>query len=138
MDGDTIYRLVVGAVVLAGAVGAFFVMSRSAHEGRAITVAYRPDEALDSATLFMLDQGYAVEARTNSTVTFSRYSPPNILLGLLLMLLLILPGILYLILGGKTLRSSLLVTPVDNGCRVKTGGDELSDLEAWMRTSPRP
>ncbi len=89
-------------------------------------VEFSPEEAIEGAIAYMLSRGYVLDHRSGNTASFSRYSPPSLALGLVLMLLLIVPGVLYLIWGGNTLRSSLYVTPTERGCRLKVGGDPYS------------
>lgn len=102
-----------------------------------------PEDALESATFYMIERGndffykdFSVISRTESSVTFQDHEKPSSLLGLFLLLLFILPGLLYLLLGGRDVRTTLLVVPDIQGCKVTIGGDSKagrSALEDWVR-----
>lgn len=93
-----------------------------------------PKEGVLSATAYMLGNGFTVEETSGTSVTFVGYEGPNIIIGLILMLLLFfLPGILYLLFGGRYRRVTLLLTPQGpqaRGSRVLVGGESNAGREA--------
>lgn len=106
-------------------------------------VPMNPQDALDSATFYMIERGndffnkdFSVISRSESSVTFQNHQKPNDLGVLLLLLFFILPGLLYMLFGGKDVQVTLFVTPVEGGSRVTIGGDSnagRANLEAWLR-----
>jgi hypothetical protein len=59
-----------------------------------------PCVAIDSAAAFMVARGFVLEPRTESSANFGNREEPNVALGCFLMLFLIIPGVIYLLMGG--------------------------------------
>lgn len=102
-----------------------------------IEVPVTPAVALESAVETMTRKGYTLDGATGSTATFARHEGANAGLGCLLMLLFLVPGLLYLLLAGKTVRVTLAAYPRDEGgSRVVIGGDDedaVEELTQWAR-----
>lgn len=114
---------------------------RREHRDLGVPTGFSPASALDSAVMYMTGKGYAVESRSESTVTFTKYLPPNTFTGIVLLLLFILPGILYFILAGRTVRSTVVAIPDEESTRVKLGGEPyegIEDLQQWQKSLPEP
>ena len=106
---------------------------------RGIETGLPPSEALEQAVEHMTQRGGALENRTHNTVTFTRYQGADVTTGILLMFVFILPGILYLALGGKTVRLSIAVYPQEEGSRLVIGGDDwpmIRTAEQWAISLP--
>ncbi len=100
----------------------------------AIAVFLTPEEAIDEVTQYMVRQGFTISYRGETTVSFSRQTGPNILLGILLLLFFILPGILYLILAGRTRSATAVATEGPAGTQLIVSGNDREacrDLRRW-------
>ena len=64
----------------------------------------------------MSPRGYALESRFESSVTFTRFEEVSLAIASLLMFLFVLPAILYLILAGYDVRTTLTVMEAEGGC----------------------
>jgi len=62
----------------------------------AIAVDASSSEAVDAAVSYMVQQGFAISHRDDTSATFTRTTRPDTGLGCLLLLLGIVPGLLYL------------------------------------------
>lgn len=101
-----------------------------------IEVPLSRSEALDRAVEFMTRSGHALESRTGNSLTFVRRQKPSAQTGIVLLLFFVLPGILYLLLGGKTVRATIAAFPNDGGSRTVIGGDDakaVARLTDWAR-----
>jgi hypothetical protein len=102
-----------------------------------IEVAPPPETLLNYVVEDMTRRGYALQYRTQETVSFSRDRGANSCLGCLLLLLFILPGILYLLLYNTTKRVSVTAYPLETGgSRLIIGGDDrdtVAELTRWAR-----
>jgi hypothetical protein len=98
-----------------------------------------PAQVLEQAATHMASRGFAIESRLANAVNFSYRQEPNVILGLVLLLLGILPGILYFLLAGGHRRITLLVNEEGDGCRVYVDGDAgapRDELRIWVRSLP--
>jgi len=97
-------------------------------------------EALDSASAFMVSQGFSLESRAVTSATFGNYEEPNAALGCFLLLFLIVPGVIYLLMGGSDQHTTLLLVPEEEGSRVVLGGDSARGRQAlrWWADSLSP
>ncbi len=117
--------------------------AREQHQrARGIEVALPPGMVLDHAVEAMTRSGYGLEAKTENAATFARYQGPNVALGILIILFcFILPGILYLMLAGRTVRVTIAAYPIQGGSRVVVGGDSAQDVSSatsWASGLPKP
>jgi len=90
----------------------------------AVEVWLTPEEAIDEAARYMVREGFTISYRGNTTVSFSRQIGPNILLGVVLLLLFILPGILYLILARPTRNATAIATEGPAGTQLIVSGND--------------
>lgn len=114
--------------------------SAQAQRERVYLIALPSQQALDAAVIHMTPRGYALESRTGMSVTFVRHEGPDFILGCVLTLLLILPGILYLILAGHDTRTTLTALDTEGGCRLLIGGDDWTaqqEIHNWSETLPQ-
>ena len=98
-----------------------------------------PAQVLEQAATHMAGRGFAIESRLANAVNFSYRQEPNLILGLVLLLLGILPGLLYFLLAGGDRRATLLVNEEGNGCRVYVDGDASAlrdELRTWVLGLP--
>jgi hypothetical protein len=107
-----------------------------------VEVGLRPEAVVDAAVEAMLRAGYRLENRAENTVTFARYRGVEVAcIGCLLMLLLLLPGLLYLIFAQKTARLTIAAHPIEGGSRLVIGGGSPEGVRMaaqWARGLPRP
>jgi len=98
-----------------------------------------PAQVLEQAATYMAGRGFAIESRLANAVNFSYREEPNLILGLVLLLLGILPGLLYFLLAGGDRRATLLVNEEGDGCRVYVDGDASAprdELRTWVLGLP--
>lgn len=98
-----------------------------------------PREALDSVVACFVESGtYAVESRSDTSVTFVREKNPDFILGCLLLILGLVPGLIYLGLAGGTVRLTVLAEATGEGkARVTFGTFYWLDrrwVKEWLRT----
>jgi hypothetical protein len=106
---------------------------------RIYSVAMPPQKLLDELTLHMSPRGYALESRFESSVTFMRYEEASLAIAFLLVFLFVLPAILYLILAGHDVRTTVTVMEAEGGCRFVLGGDDEQgryDIRQWAERLP--
>ena len=96
-----------------------------------------PAQAIDSAATFMVARGFVLESRTESSANFGNREEPNVALGCFLMLFLIIPGVIYLLMGGTDQHTTLLLVPEEEGSRVVIGGDSAGGRQSlrWWADS---
>jgi hypothetical protein len=98
-----------------------------------------PAQVLEQAATHMATRGFAIESRLANTVNFSFREGPNVILGCVLLLFGILPGLLYFLLAGGDRRTTLLVNEEGEGSRVYVSGDRgvpLDELRNWVLSLP--
>ena len=96
-----------------------------------------PCVAIDSAAAFMVARGFVLEPRTESSANFGNREEPNVALGCFLMLFLIIPGVIYLLVGGTDQHTTLLLVLEEEGSRVVIGGDSAGGRQAlrwWVNS----
>jgi hypothetical protein len=86
-----------------------------------------PEEALAEATEAMLRRGWALANRMGGFATFTRYEGPNAFTGVVLLLLFVLPGVLYFLLGGRTVAVTIAAYPIEGGSRLVVGSNSNKD-----------
>jgi hypothetical protein len=89
----------------------------------------------------MLREGFSLESRMETSATFTKHEGPNPALGCFLMLFFVIPGLIYLLMGGGDLRVTLFLVPEGDGSRVVLGGDSGSGrlaLQQWAESLARP
>jgi hypothetical protein len=99
-----------------------------------------PSEALNSATAHMLREGFSLESRTEMSATFSKHEGPEPFLGCILLLFFIIPGLIYLLMGGSDQRVTLFLRPEGEWSRVVLGGDSGRGrlaLQMWAEEQSR-
>jgi hypothetical protein len=99
-----------------------------------------PAQVLEQAATHMAGRGFDIESRLANAVNFSFREEPNLILGLVLLLLGIVPGLLYFLLAGGDRRATLLVDEQGDGCRVYVDGDASAlrdELRTWVLGLPR-
>lgn len=92
---------------------------------------------LDSASTYMVGKGYTVESRGESSVTFARRLKPDWQKAIIFLLLFLLPGILYIIFGAHTERSTVVVVNDKESNLITIGGERyggIRDLRNWRET----
>jgi hypothetical protein len=108
LGGLIVLLLIVGVVVVLG------LRARSAENVRAgLLLAHPPAECIDAVMGYMVQRGFAVTYRGDTTATFTRPKKPNMDIGCLLLLLGLVPGLLYFGLYKGTLTTT--VTALCNG-----------------------
>lgn len=87
----------------------------------------RPEEVSRRLGQMLEMQGWAVAAPTRDRLELTHSTPgnPNTLIGLLLLLLWLVPGIIYFIVKSrpKVVRASLMLIPDGDGTRISVQGD---------------
>jgi hypothetical protein len=102
LGGLLVLLLIVGVVVILG------LRARSAENVRAgLLLAHPPAEGIDAVTGYMVQRGFAITYRGDTTATFTRPKKPNMDIGCLLLLLGLVPGLLYFGLFKGTLTTTL-------------------------------
>lgn len=88
----------------------------------------------------MTRNNFALDSRTDTSVTFARHEGASCALSCVLALFFILPAILYLLLASKTLRTTCVVYEEETGCRIVIGGDDpiaKDTLRQWAKGLPQ-
>ncbi len=102
-----------------------------------IEVALSPRAVLDRAVEAATRAGHVLEARSENSLTFVRRDKPSSWIAIFLLLFFLLPGILYLLFGSRTLRATFAAfAGEDGGSRIVVGGDDgytVSRLTDWAR-----
>ena len=102
----------------------------------AIAVDASPSEAVDAAVSYMVQRGFAISHRDDTSATFTRAMEPHMGIGCLLLLLGIVPGLLYLGLFKGTGATTVLATTGPAGTQLMISGDDQeaeTDLRRWAR-----
>lgn len=84
-------------------------------------------DVVSNAVQVMTMKNWTVSSQTPTAVTFTRRKKPNWLTALVLLLFLLIPGIVYLVLAGKTFSFSVSTRAADMG--------KTSVQIAWNRNS---
>jgi len=116
-------------------------VERSATRERGPLIPLGTQEALNSASSHMTRKGFTIASRSDASVTFSNRREPSSGIGCFLLLLGILPGVVYLALAGRQVRSTLVVIPEGAYCRAQIGGESDSGyrhLRKWRGSLPQP
>jgi len=114
--------------------------SAAAEQNWSAVVPLPPSEAIDSAAGRLLREQFSLESRTENSATFFRDQGPNVALGCFLMLLFILPGLIYLLLGSGAERVTVMLVPEQGGSRVILGGNSWQGraiLRQWAEDTQR-
>jgi hypothetical protein len=98
-----------------------------------VVVPLTPAQAIDSAATFVVARGFVLESRTESSANFGNREEPNVALGCFL----IIPGVIYLLMGGTDQHTTLLLVPEEEGSRVVIGGDSAGGRQSlrWWADS---
>lgn len=102
-----------------------------------LMLAHPPTECIRTVTGYMVQRGFAITYRDDTTATFTRPKKPNTDLGCFLLLLGLVPGLLYFGLYKGTLTTT--VTVLRSGARrthlMISGDDERTqaDIIRWVR-----
>ncbi len=105
-----------------------------------LEVSVSPQQAIEGAMMRMTSQGYSVETTTPGGITFARTEGPSILVGLVLLVFFILPGLIYFLMPRRLKHTTLVVEEVSGGSRLMLGGDDINgqrDLREWMDMQPK-
>jgi hypothetical protein len=106
-----------------------------------VEVGLPPAVALEWSVEAITKAGYALQNRTENSVTFARDEGANVALGCFLMLFLFLPGLIYLLLANSTVRITITAYPTDTGSRLVIGGDNPQAVQTtidYAHKLPKP
>lgn len=92
-----------------------------------------PDEILSGLVAHMTSRRYSLDGGFGSTVTFSHRIGPNLVIGILLLLLGIIPGVLYFLLAGSTMHCGATANRTDKGTRVTVNGPDIEGMREMTR-----
>jgi hypothetical protein len=116
------------------------VMADIARMQEPLEVSIAPHQAIEGAMMRMTSQGYSVETTTEGGITFARTEGPSIIVGLVLLILGIVPGLIYFLIPRSPKHTTLLVAEASEGSRLTMGGDDFhgqQTLREWMDTLPK-
>jgi hypothetical protein len=133
VDGYDIFFLFILALVI---LIAYWIRLGSAGTG-AIAVDDSPSQAVDAVVSYMVQQGFALSHRDDTSATFTRAMRANTDIGCLLLLLGIVPGLLYFGLFKGTGTTTVLATTGPAGTQLMISGDDRkarTNLHWWVRT----
>ena len=129
---DIFFLFILALVILI----AYWIRRGSAGAG-AIAVDDSPSEAVDAVVSYMVQQGFALSHRDDTSATFTRAKRANTDIGCLLLLLGIVPGLLYFGLFKGTGTTTVLATTGPAGTQLMISGDDRkarTNLHWWVRT----
>lgn len=131
---------IVGALALVALLAYAMVWwdgKRRSREGPGgLAVAASPAEAVDAATAYMVQNGYAISHKGDTSATFTRPKKPNNDIGCLLLLLGVLPGLLYFGLSQGVYTTTIVATREPGETRLVLSGDDAKahrDLSRWTQ-----
>ena len=116
------------------------VLDEIARMQEPLEVSIAPQQVIEGAMMRMTSQGYSVEMSTEGGITFARTEGPSIIVGLVLLILGIVPGLIYFLIPRSPKHTSLVVAEVSGGSRLTLGGDDMQGqrtLREWMDTLPK-
>lgn len=134
MDEFDIFFLFILALVI---LIAYWIRVGRAGSG-AIAVDDSPSEAVDAVVSYMVQQGFAISHRYDTSATFTRAQSANTDIGCLLLLLGIVPGLLYFGLFKGTGTTTVLATTGPAGTQLMISGNDRkarTNLHWWARTA---
>lgn len=128
MDAGTVFLILVVVVAVA-----LVVRSRSNDDTSAIALSSPPIDTIDTATSFMVSQGYTLTFKGATSATFARPQRPSDTPGCLFLLLGIIPGLLYYGLFKGTLRTTPIATSGPVGTQLAISGDDAQARNSLYR-----
>ena len=92
-----------------------------------------PDEILSGLLAHMTSRRYTLDGGFGNTVTFSYRTGPNLLVGIVLLLLGLIPGVLYFLLAGSTTHCGATAFKTDEGTRITVNGPDTEGMQEIIR-----
>jgi len=80
------------------------------------------DQLGDAITNLLSRHKYIPTSRSENLITFAMDEKASCIIGFILLCLFLIPGILYLLLGGSTKTLTVQFTPQQSGCNVRIQG----------------
>ncbi len=105
-----------------------------------LEVSVAPAKAIEGAMMRMTSQGYSVETTYEGSITFARTEGPSIIVGLILLILGIVPGLIYFLIPRSPKHTTLIAEEVPGGSKLTLGGDDFHGqrtLREWMDMQPK-
>ena len=100
-----------------------------------------PQDVIKTAATHFIAKGWAIGYQVEDTLILRHQSGPSIILGLFLLILMILPGILYLILAkGSESTMTIAVAAEEPGTRVNidwAGGEKWNEAKRFLNSLPK-
>ncbi len=136
-----------GLIVMIAAVGilvgvAVYMRSGSRARQTSLLVPHSPKEAVERAVVDMVQGGFTVAHKGETSATFTRPKKPKTDTGCLFLLLGIIPGLLYFGLFRGTYSTSVVAWDDEHGSRLELSGDDeraygrLADWAHALRDDP--